>query len=102
MNRRNFVTATATTLCALPILGFRTFEKNIAEKPTWLLDWIKIHDQQLPNFKSLKVTDTNHKYFGGYMDDVEIPNPHTTSGFIAKACMLMSCQESAFFNQKKC
>lgn len=101
MNRRNFVTLGATSLCAMPLLGFRTFEKNNAEKPAWLLEWIKIHDQQLPNFKPLKVINPNHKYVGGYMDDVEIPNPHSTGAFIGKACMLMSCPESTFYQSKE-
>lgn len=98
MNRRNFVTMGASSLCAIPMLGFSVFEKrNGAEKPAWIVEWIKIHDQQLPNFKKLRVTDPKHRYVGGYTDDVEIPNPHTTSGFIAKACMLISCPESSFY-----
>lgn len=101
MNRRNFVTVGATSLCALPFLGINTFEKHTPNKPAWLVEWIKIHDQQLPNFKPLKVADPNHKYLGGYMDDVEIPNPHSTGAFIGKACMLMSCPESAFYQSKE-
>lgn len=101
MNRRNFVAMGATSFCALPFVGFSSIQQKSIAKPAWLLEWIKIHDQQLPNFKKLKVTDSKHKYVGGYIDDVEIPNPHTTSGFIAKACMLMSCQESAFFQSKE-
>lgn len=101
MKRRNFVAMGATSLCALPFVGFGKFQQKTATKPAWLLEWIKIHDQQLPNFKKLKVTDPKHKYVGGYMDDVEIPNPHTTSGFIAKACMLISCSESAFFQSSE-
>lgn len=100
MKRRHFVTLGATSLCALPFAGFGSFQQKTVAKPAWLLEWIKIHDQQLPNFKQLKVTDPKHKYVGGYMDDVEIPNPHTTSGFIAKACMLLSCSESVFFQSK--
>ncbi|WP_435357361.1 hypothetical protein [Emticicia sp. SJ17W-69] len=100
MNRRDFVAMGATSLCAVPFIGFSTFLPKTDNKPIWLIEWIKIHDQQLPNFKALKVTDPNHKYWGGYMDDVEIPNPHTTSGFIGKACMLMSCPESSFYQSK--
>lgn len=101
MNRRNFISTGATLLCSIPWLGFRKFENQMAEKPAWLIEWIKIHDQQLPNFKALKLTDPKHKYAGGYMDNVEIPNPHTTSGFIGKACMQMYCPESAFFQSKE-
>lgn len=100
MKRRNFVAMGATSLCALPFVGFGSFQQKTGAKPAWLLEWIKIHDQQLPNFKALKVTDPKHKYVGGYMDDVEIPNPHTTSGFIGKACMLMSCSESIFYQSQ--
>jgi hypothetical protein len=97
MNRRNFVAMGATSLCTLPFVGFGSFLQKSAVKPAWLLEWIKIHDKQLPNFKALKISDPKHKYVGGYMDDVEIPNPHTTGGFIGKACMLMSCPESSFY-----
>jgi hypothetical protein len=101
MNRRNFVAMGATSLCTLPFVGFGSFLQKSAVKPAWLIEWIKIHDQQLPNFKSLKVTDLAHKFVGGYKDDVEIPNPHSTAGFIGKACMLMSCQESSFYQSNE-
>lgn len=101
MKRRKFVSAGALSLGMMPFLGFSNTQKQSTTKPAWLLDWIKIHDQQLPNFSTLKVTDPKHPYVGGYMDDVEIPNPHTTSGFIAKACMLMSCPESAHYQSKE-
>lgn len=84
----------------MPLVGFGMSEKRSGPKPTWLLEWIKIHDQQLPNFKALKITNSKHKYVGGYKDSEEIPNPHTTSGFIGKACMLMSCTESTFYQSK--
>lgn len=97
MNRRNFVAMAATSLCTLPFVGFSSFQQKSEIKPAYLLEWIKIHDKQLPGFKALKVSDPKHKYVGGYIDDVEIPNPHSTAGFIGKACMLMSCPESSFY-----
>ena len=101
MKRRDFVYLGLASFCIIPKNGFINNKRKNVEKPAWLLEWIKIHDQQLPNFKALKVTDKNHKYFGGYMDDMEIPNPHTTSGFIGKACMLMFCLESKFYQSKE-
>lgn len=100
MKRREFVAIGATSLCSIPMLGFTSFKSTIEEKPTWLVEWIKIHDKQLPNFKQYKVIDPKHKYVGGYIDSLEIPNPHSTSGFIAKACMLMSCPDSTFYKSK--
>lgn len=99
MNRRAFVNTGILSVCAVPFVNLRAFS-NYA-KPSWLLEWIKLHDQQLPKFKTLKVTDPKNKYFGGYADDVEIPNPHTTSSFVIKACMLMSCPESAYYQSKE-
>ena len=101
INRRTFVATSVSTLSAIPLLGFPFFGKSSVAKPLWLLEWIKIHDQQLPNFKALKVNDPTHPFAGGYMDDVEIPNPHTTAGFIGKACMLMSCPESVYYQSKE-
>ncbi|AEI50552.1 hypothetical protein [Runella slithyformis] len=101
MKRRTFVTIGATAMGSLPLWGAEIFERHKNAKPAWLLEWIKIHDQQLPGFKNLKVTDPKHPFLGGYMDDVEIPNPHTTAGFIGKACMLMSCPESSYYRSKE-
>ncbi|WP_428662319.1 hypothetical protein [Runella sp.] len=100
MNRRSFVTIGAASLCAMPVMSFSMFKKYSTVKPAWLIEWIKIYDQGYPNYKPLKVTDPNHKYFGGYMNDVEIPNPHSTAGFIMVSCMLMSCPESAYYQSK--
>ena len=101
MNRRNFVTIGASSLGLVPLMGFRVFSKPIATKPPWLLDWIAINDQQLPNYIPLKVTDTTHKYVGSYMNDFEMPNPHTTSGFLMKSSMLFACPESKYYQSKE-
>jgi hypothetical protein len=100
MNRRTFVHTGFLSVCSVPFLTINAYPAKIESKPSWLLEWIKIHDQQLPGFKSTKVADSTNKYFGGYMDGVEIPNPHSTSGFVMKACMLMSCPESAYYQSK--
>ncbi len=101
MNRRTFVNTGILSVCSVPFLKMSTFQTSIQNKPVWLLEWIKIHDQQMPRFKSLKVVNPKSRYIGGYADDVEIPNPHTTSGFIMKACMLLSCPESAYYQSKE-
>ncbi len=97
MNRRQFVTLSATSLGVIPMLGFKGLASVAPTKPAWLLDWIRINDQQLPNYAPLKVVDAASKYVGGYMNDVEMPNPHTTGGFLMKASMLFSTPESSYF-----
>ena len=101
MNRRTFVNTGLLSVCAMPFLRTSHFQAGLNQKPDWIVEWIKINDSQLPSLKALKVTDTKNKYFGGYTDGVEIPNPHTTSSFIAKACMLMSCPESVYYQSKE-
>ena len=98
MKRRSFINSGLTTLCVMPILGFKSFENG---KPKWLLEWIKIHDLQLPGFKFNKILDSSNKYVGGYLDGEEIPNPHSTAAFIGKGCMLISCKESLFYQSQE-
>jgi len=94
MNRRTFVN---TSLLAVSVLPFSNLDFSKVSKPAWILEWIKIQDKQLPNYQKYKVVQKENKYFGGYMDDAELPNPHSTAGFIGKACMLWACEESVFF-----
>ena len=96
MNRRTFVN---TSLLAFSALPFSNIYFSKESKPAWILEWIKIQDKQLPNYQKYKVIQKENKYFGGYMDDAELPNPHSTVGFIGKACMLWACEESVFYQQ---
>ena len=96
MKRRTFVN---TSLLAISSIPFQSFREINEKMPDWMLTWVKIHDNQLPSFQKYKVVQKENRYFGGYMDDAELPNPHSTAAFIGKACMLWSCKESIFFNQ---
>jgi hypothetical protein len=104
MLRRNFVKGNIASIALMQMAGFQLFGKNNVEskdeKPSWLLEWIKIGDQNIPNYKPLKVVDPNNKYFGGYMNEAEIPNPHSTSSFIDRAATQFSCPESVYFQSK--
>ncbi|HEY0108936.1 MAG TPA: hypothetical protein VGB67_04855 [Fibrella sp.] len=100
MDRRTFVTIGAASVGAIPLLGFTIIDKQVADKPAWLLDWITIYDRQLANYTPLKVTDAGHRYAGGYMNEAEMPNPHTTAGFLMTASMLFSCPESRHYGSK--
>lgn len=97
MKRRAFVQLGASTLAAIPMVGFSASYPVDDKKPSWLLEWIKIADSQLAGYAASKVTDPAHKYVGGYRDEAEIPNPHSTSGFINRASCLITCRESKYF-----
>ncbi|HLL94789.1 MAG TPA: hypothetical protein VK404_07420, partial [Spirosoma sp.] len=100
MNRRNFVLVGATSVGLIPLLGLGVVHKPTARLPAWLLDWITINDQHLANYTPLKITDPVHRYAGGYMNEAEMPNPQTTSGFIMSASMLFSRPESKHYGSK--
>ncbi len=101
MNRRHFITFSATSLGIIPMIGFTGSARAIPDKPAWLLDWIRINDQQIASYAPLAITDTASKHAGGYMNEVDMPNPHTTSGFLMKAGMLFSTPESSYFQSAK-
>lgn len=101
MNRRNFVKITSSIGFLWPNFSEKFTFINVETMPAWLLEWIKINEKIIPNYEPLKVVDKSHKYFGGYMNDAEIPNPGGTSGFINRASTLFSCPESIYFQSKK-
>lgn len=101
MQRRSFIQSSIGTLCAVPFLGFTALSNTYESKPVWLLEWIKILDEQMPSFKKSRVSDTSKKHFGAFMDATEMPNPHSTAGYIGRACMLMFCAESHFFQSNE-
>ncbi|GAB3894887.1 hypothetical protein GCM10028803_10560 [Larkinella knui] len=101
MNRRTFVALGATTLGIFPILSSTGFPNLAPTKPEWLLEWIKINDQQLATiYKPIKITDPANRFVGGYMNDMDMPNPQSTAGFIIRACTLIGCPESTHYQSK--
>lgn len=94
MDRRDFITLSALSLGALPSIRLTP---PIPRKPQWLLDWIRINDRQMAGYEKYKITDAGHPYAGGYKNDMEIPNPQTTSGFLVKAGTLIACPESEYY-----
>ncbi|UBM58694.1 hypothetical protein LAG90_17995 [Marinilongibacter aquaticus] len=101
MKRRTFVNAGVLGLGAVPFVGFRALGGLSGQsKPEWILDWIKVQDAQMSGYELLRVTEPSHRFFGAYTDQTEIPNPHSTAGFIAKSCMLMSVPESIYYESK--
>jgi hypothetical protein len=101
MQRRSFIQSSLGTLAAVPFLGFNALSRTYESKPAWLLEWIKILDEQMPSFTKSRVSDSSKKHFGAYMDAAEMPNPHSTAGYIGRACMLMYCPESSFYKSKE-
>jgi hypothetical protein len=98
MQRRKFIQLGSTSVCAIPFLGFTSFiETNPIVKPKWVVDLIKLNDEDVTHFSRYKVTDKTNKYFGGYFNDAEIINPHSTCAYINRACAAVATEESKFY-----
>ena len=99
MHRRKFVNLGAGSICALPLMGSSFLSALKYEfpqtKPQWLVDLIHLNDESIKQMAAHRINNSDKKYFGGYMNEDEIPNPHSTSGFINVACAAFSCAESA-------
>lgn len=102
MDRRKFVTIGTTSLCVLPAMGIASvldiYKGAPSTKPSWLLDLIKINDDQVKHMAAFKVKDPGNPHFGAYFNGAEIINPHSTCGFLREAGCAVSTPESAFYH----
>ncbi len=74
---------------------------GVAErKPAWLLEWVKINDDILPNYVPLRITDPKSQAFGGFKDADDIPNVHSTSSFVQRSLWAVATPESAYYQSK--
>ncbi len=101
MRRREFVQLGATTLGAMPVMGFSVFERFNNRmppvKPAWVTGLIKLNDKSIEPNKARQVIDPALASFGGILDWNEIPNPQATSSFISVAACAMASPESAYY-----
>jgi hypothetical protein len=97
MNRRVFVSQTSAFFAFN--LWFKKFESS-QDLPAWPIDWVKINDENLPNYEALRVSAALSKYYGGYTNDAEMPNAGSTSGFISRASTLYACKYSKYYLSK--
>ena len=105
MNRRKFVSLGTASLCAMPVLGFSAFNKKKygteSAKPAWLIELIKLNDEQVKAMATSKIKDTSNRYFGGYLDGDEIPNPWSNAGFIISGANAISSSESSHYRSQE-
>ncbi|SFE93469.1 hypothetical protein [Spirosoma endophyticum] len=102
MNRRTFICAgAAVSLCALPYLQARAYAQSIAPitKPDWLVELIKLNDQQLTSIQGTRVTEPG-AFFGALKDGDGTPNPQSTSDFVRRSGCAISCPESSFYQSE--
>jgi hypothetical protein len=104
MDRRKFVSLGAGSLCMLPVMGASLVTKGAAffpeQKPSWLLDLIKLNDEAVKKMAAFKVVKKDDPFFGAYFNDVDIINPHSTCGFIRMAGCSISTPESVYYRSQ--
>ena len=71
-----------------------------AKKPDWLLTLIKGNDSSLERQRAYRVADPQSPAYGGYVDGAEIPNPHSTVGFIRAAGCALASPESKHYRSE--
>ena len=92
----------AAGLCVAPSLSSMAFraKRQAAPKPAWLLTLLQTNDNQLDRLREYRVSDPSSPAYGGFVDGAEIPNPHSTVGFIrASGCALASPESRHYHSQ---
>ncbi len=99
MNRRAFVRVGTASLCVLPALPSlaQSGGVTLANKPAWLLELIRLNDQQLTNIRAYRISDSAHAAFGGVKDGDDIPNPQSTADYVRRMACALSCPESGYY-----
>ncbi len=102
MKRREFVKYGAAGLCTVSVLSSMAFRSSVkaALKPEWLLTLIKANDNQLDRLREYRVSEPENPAYGGYVDGAEIPNPHSTVGYIRAAGCALASPESRYYNSE--
>ncbi len=102
MKRRKFVQHGTAVFCAVPVLASLAFRSSAQapKKPDWLLTLIKGNDNSLDRQREYRVSDPKSPAYGGYVDGTEIPNPHSTVGFIRTAGCALASPESRYYRSE--
>ena len=98
MNRRTFVHTGAVAVCALPVLPVAAYTEAVPvpAKPAWLLDLIKLNDQQLTSIEGYRIGEPG-PFFGAIKDGDDIPNPQSSADFVRRSACAITCPESSFY-----
>jgi len=97
MKRRNFAQLGATVIGLSPFMGFAYSKKVLPEKPTWLLDLIRLNDKQISVNPNPQIIDSQSPDVGAIRDGEGIPNALSTGGYISMWAISVSCPESMYY-----
>lgn len=73
-------------------------QKQIDEKPDWLIHLIKLNDRQIQNMTSSRIADKSHPDFGGFANGFDIANEQGTAIFVKMALCALTTPESSFYH----
>ncbi len=110
MNRRTFImksgalvmlTPAATTLKPAFSGNYPHLSDNTSRKPSWLVELIRINDGNIRDILPYRISDTSGQDYGGFKNNVEIVNPHSTESFIRMAICAVTAPESLYYNDEE-
>ncbi|WP_128545343.1 hypothetical protein [Larkinella soli] len=100
MDRRTFLCKGTAALLVVPALKSHGFAAR-PPKPAWLLELIRLNDQQIGQLKAYRVTDPNHPAYGGLKDGDDIPTPQASADYVRRIACAVASPESTFYRSKE-
>ncbi|RXK48973.1 hypothetical protein [Aquirufa rosea] len=100
MKRRKFVHIGAMSMGALSWTNWAYASHLKEEKPAWLVKIIHQNDQDFSRYEALRISETQHRYLGGFRDGDDIPNPQTTGYYIVKVACAVTSPESSLYQSQ--
>ncbi len=104
IKRRSFLKSSAVSMAGMSMLPTPVFQwlGDSSEKDfsALLSKLIPMNDDTVEQLLDLKIDDPASKWNGGYANQYQIPNPHSTSAFVVRGCIAYSAKSSKYYQSK--
>src|SRR5690606_21489736 len=105
IKRRSFLKSSAVSVAGMSILPSSGFPwpgattKN--DLSALLSKLIPINDDTVEQLWENKIDDPSSKWHGGYVNQYDIPNAHSTNGFVVRGCIAYCAGSSKYHRSEK-
>src|SRR5690606_23213373 len=104
IKRRSFLKSSVVSMAGMSILPTPVFQWPIASNKldfsALLSKLIPINDDTVEQLLDHKIDDPASKWAGGYVNQYQIPNAHSTSAFVVRGCIAYNAKSSKYFQSK--
>src|SRR5690554_5924636 len=105
IKRRSFLKSSVVSVAGMSILPSSGFPWPGASSgndfSTLLSKLIPINDDRVNQLWEYKIDDPTSKWHGGYANQYDIPNAHSTSGFVVRGCIAYCAPSSTYHRSEK-